>query len=327
MDHTNEENSKSLFLHPLAIVSISSMYTRCQIDRKLNAAMKIEKGVNMPPRLIGCIIGYQSGSEYHICDNFEFPYSFSNGKYEVDADGFQQRVNLLKMVHSDWEILGWYSVNGEAQASLSAKEAERKKAEDCQIHKTLRETAGRESFLFMEVFGVGSTDEELPIHMYDENWRDDSAPTRRVQFKMKSDKAEGIAMDHVSKVKAGKDSESEFVTQLKVTQSSLAILNDRIRMVKDYLISIQRDGKEKNHSLIREISSVCNRLPVCQSKVYLTHCQNEHNDTFLLSYLAAVTKTAALCNDVLDKFHSTRMNRMSLKVGRRPDSVLNLEKF
>jgi COP9 signalosome complex subunit 6 len=303
-------DEKTIFLHPLTIVGVSSMYTRRQVQKEL-ASRAGGAGARPAdprgPRLLGGLLGRQVGREYHLCDKFEFPYDYdaAEGTYSVDTELFDRHLNLVKMVHLDWEVLGWFSVGprrGEGPSGLS----EREKREDAQIHRTIREAAGKESFLFMHVAADVGTEgsgglEELPISLFCEDWRDDSSPTRPLAFKMQSGRAEGVAMDHVSRVTGGDGTESQFVTRLRAMQACLRILNERVGCLRDWLESVRRDPKKRNARLLRQIAAVCGRLPVIDSDAYRTQQSRDHGDAMLVSYLAAVTKAAGTVNAVIDK--------------------------
>ena len=53
--------------------------------------------------------------------------------------------------------------------------------------------------------------------------------------------------------------------------------------------------------MLRQVRSVCNRLPTIDSDKFRADFLTEYNDTLLVTYLATITKSAAMVNDVLEK--------------------------
>ena len=69
-------------------------------------------------------------------------------------------------------------------------------------------------------------------------------------------------------------------------------------MLQKYLADVASGKVAPNQSILREVASLCSRLPVTDPSDFFT----DYNDTLLITYLCSLTKCANSTNDLLDKF-------------------------
>ena len=73
------------------------------------------------------------------------------------------------------------------------------------------------------------------------------------------------------------------------------MLNRRVKNVQKYL-DASVDGKiEKDHHILRQISSMANMLPAIDSDSWKDEFIVEYNDTLLVTLLACITKGKLYC--------------------------------
>ncbi|CAG8655668.1 3859_t:CDS:2, partial [Paraglomus occultum] len=79
---SNAPNSSGLTvaLHPLALLNISDHYTRIKMQQQVSH-----------PRVIGALLGTQSGREVEITNSYELVHVESDGKIIVSEDYFTNK--------------------------------------------------------------------------------------------------------------------------------------------------------------------------------------------------------------------------------------------
>jgi COP9 signalosome complex subunit 6 len=53
---------------------------------------------------------------------------------------------------------------------------------------------------------------------------------------------------------------------LNAQYSAITLLNNRIKVIYDYVKSVKEKNLKRNNEILREIQSLCNRLPVINSQ-------------------------------------------------------------
>ena len=115
---------------------------------------------------------------------------------------------------------------------------------------------------------------------------------------------------HCAKVISQVDTNTSTVTpHYSTLQQAVTTLNQRLKVVHAFLKDT-REGKIKtDHAILRQIKGMCNRLPAANALDFKQSFVSEYNDALLVTYLASVTKSAAIVNDVVDKFNLTFAQR------------------
>lgn len=180
----------------------------------------------------------------------------------------------------------------------------------------------------MQLFpNIVSASKELPISVYESliDIIDGRAQTMfvRAQYRVETMEAERIAVNHVAKAAAADASEGSGVIQHLVGQkNAIKMLHSRIKLLYEYVSDVENGGPgiqigspldltrfykgvvEKDHNLMRQISSLCCRLPTIDSPQFRQEFLTDLNDVLLTSYLATLTKGFNTINDVVEKFVS-----------------------
>ena len=114
-------------------------------------------------------------------------------------------------------------------------------------------------------------------------------------------------MDHIAHISGAGTSGAggdELQKHLLSLHSAVTMLNDRIALLPAYLAAVASKEKPFDHSAMRQISSLCSRLPVAdpETEAGTGNKQADFNDALLIAYLAAVMKGSNGVNELLDKF-------------------------
>jgi len=251
--------------------------------------MKAQTRQGPPPRVVGCILGVQSGRNVEIFNSFEL--SYDRFKNEIDMDFLKQKQEQYKKVFPSYDVLGWYSTTPDVYAH------------DLHIHRAIQSV--NESSLYVVLDPVRTT-KELPVSIFESEVHIiNDAPTTifvPTPFKVETGEAERIAVDHVARIVPLADAPLNMLTaHLSSTHSSIKMLNSRLATLRSFLALSQTGSLPKDHHVLRQVASLCNRLPAIDTQKFATQFVNEHSDGLLIMYLASVTKSLALTNDLIDK--------------------------
>ncbi|KAL7489585.1 hypothetical protein ACHAW6_015245 [Cyclotella cf. meneghiniana] len=133
---------------------------------------------------------------------------------------------------------------------------------------------------------------------------------------------------------------SELDAQLDSLQSSIRAMNTRMKVLLEFLRKVERGELPRDDALLRSVDGLLQQLPlVCaalEEGVMASHSsigdhigdykrrplrelENDYNDTILLSYLAAVAKTAKTVHVYTEKYRGAFESNSSLRdiSGRR----------
>lgn len=304
---TDETTNETTILHPLAIVSMSSLFTRVTEDAAVDKKVA-------PDSLIGCLIGTIQERRTDIHDVYEFPYKLTQseaGVVQLDVDyaddeetkHFDKCKELALEVHNTgsqkWDVVGWFRYSRAAPKSTA--EREQKLKMDYQVNKILKARLDADRLLFLSLTAdcqVGS--EELPIQVYGE----EAGGFRLTQFKVQADNAEGVAMGHIEKMKAEDNGDPPLASRLRGVQAALRKLQDRIQVLKQFLVAMKAthsSGAPMDRELLRQVAHVMNQLPALDASKFAGEFVEEYNNSQLVTYLAVATKMATTMETVLEK--------------------------
>ena len=75
------------------------------------------------------------------------------------------------------------------------------------------------------------------------------------------------------------------------------------RVLRDYLAAVRAGSVAADHSLLRKLGALCDRLPSLKSDgAFEEAFLRDYNDALAAAFLATATKNAAAVNDLSDKF-------------------------
>jgi len=288
-------NTLNVQLHPLVIINISDHFTRQRV---------VTKSPNVIPRVLGAVLGIQSGRNIEILNSFEFVFSTTNNVITIDLDYLRKKQEQFRKVFPALDFLGWYSTSSEATA------------DDIEIHKQILEFNESPLYLVLDTAATHHS-REIPITIYEsELHMIQDSPTLvfvRIQnWKIETQDSERIATDHVAHVSPpGLTDASQLTSHLLGIHNAIKMLSIRITIILKFLQAIKKEEIPKDHGLLRQIASLTDLLPAANSDKFREDFLTEYNDTLLVAYLATITKGTNATNELIDKFNTTydRQNR------------------
>ncbi|EED94423.1 predicted protein, partial [Thalassiosira pseudonana CCMP1335] len=273
-------------IHPLAIIGISDHHTRV-----------IMGGSALPSTspVMGLLFGYIDGGVVSIVDaeDMEWPGS-SVGDHRA---AISKKIELHRKVFPRHEVVGWYRVQKETD-SMSNNNS------NIALDDSFSDVVPRAS---SDLLG----DAQLPLTVYEtlvtEGGGIASAVFVNVDFELETYEPERIAVEKVFKTAPGRRP-SELDVQLDSLRTSIGSMNARMGVLLEFLRKVEKGELPPDNTLLRSVDGLVQQLPLVMAALEegtnpysadggegrkpLSELENEYNDTMLLSYLAAVAKTA-----------------------------------
>ncbi|KAK3278096.1 hypothetical protein CYMTET_13936 [Cymbomonas tetramitiformis] len=278
-------NSGLIFkLHPLVLINVSDHFTR----------IRVQKGA--AERVLGCLIGIQTGREVEITNSFEIKFEIKDSATVLDLAYLGTKQEQYKKVFPKCDVIGWYSTGCDLVD------------EDMQIHKSM--TAINESpVLLLLNPSIGNTDKELPIKIFESELHViDGVPSlifAESNYTIETVEAERIAVDQIARIQpSGNGTNStQLTTHLTGMHSAIKMLHSRIQCITQYLEEVSRGEKPYDHALLRQVASLTRQLPAVDTSKFQDEFLMEYNDALLMTHLATMTKGVAAINELADRFN------------------------
>ena len=90
-----------------------------------------------------------------------------------------------------------------------------------------------------------------------------------LEYNLATDEAERIGVDHIAKHSSGDTLvQSAVAEHLNAQYSAISLLNNRIKVIFEYVKAVKEGKLSKNNEILREIQSLCHRLPVMNSEIF-----------------------------------------------------------
>jgi COP9 signalosome complex subunit 6 len=117
--------------------------------------------------------------------------------------------------------------------------------------------------------------------------------------------AERIVVDEVAKIAPeGRDSRSaRFASSLESAATATTALRDRLAVVLEYLRAVKDGRAVLDRDVLREVAKAMVVLRTSSSEALREDFADEYENTLVLNYLAAMTKTTDGLSEAIDKFH------------------------
>ncbi|KAI0932530.1 hypothetical protein AcW1_000369 [Taiwanofungus camphoratus] len=272
----------SLALHPLPILNISEHLTRLKVQTKSNL-----------PFVLGALLGTQNGREVEIVNTFEL--AVEDDGITVDEGFLLARKEQYKQVFPSLEFIGWYTV------------AARPTALHISLHEQFTTYSSTPLLLILQpstVFAASAdlTAQSLPLKAYEPTIEIRDRKSRSVfieaPFTVETGEAERIAVDFTAK---GGEGDTSLESHLHSQRAAVKMLHDRIILLVKYVADVLAGQAVKDHATLRSLSALMASLPASENKGFREEFDTEYEDVQLTSYLASLTKSAHILNDLVDK--------------------------
>jgi len=285
-------SSLNITLHPLVVINISDHFTRV----KANPAAT---GAQSSGRVLGAVLGEQVGRHVELANSLEFKiasWGGPDGAPVIDLEYLKTRLEQYKKTFPKYDMLGWYSTAAGVQPG------------DFKVQEQLADIAENLLYLVLEPNAPpGSRD--LPITIFDtEVTVVNETPTPRfvqVSYSVDSIESERIAVDHVAHILPSGDSNSSsaLAQHLGGQYTAISMLAERVQLIQQYLKAVSDGQVPADHAMLRQIKSLCSRLPALDTPKFRAEFLQDHNNTLLITYLGMITKNTGLTHEVVDKFN------------------------
>ncbi|GJP82414.1 hypothetical protein CLOP_g12676 [Closterium sp. NIES-67] len=291
-------------LHPLVIVNMSDHYTRVKAQQR-----------GVPSRVVGCLLGVQSGRVVEIFNSFEVIYEARGGdgagsssnpreamdggsgeaEIVIDRSFLTTKMEQYKKVFPKYDVLGWYSTGTDVCAA------------DMHVHKALMDINESPIYLLLNP-AINPAGKDLPISIFESELHViDGVPSLifvSSTYTIETVEAERISVDHVAHIKPsdGSSAATHLAAHLTGMHSAIKMLTTRVRLLHSHLAAMESGAVPYDHSVTRQVSSLIRRLPAVDSDRFHRHFLTEFNDTLLMTYLASITKSTNTINELVDLF-------------------------
>mmetsp|Transcript_104084 Transcript_104084/g.167720 ORF Transcript_104084/g.167720 Transcript_104084/m.167720 type:complete len:316 (+) Transcript_104084:143-1090(+) len=283
----------SISLHPLVIINISDHSTRFK-------ALSSGKS----KRVLGVLLGKLEGRSVEVCNSFEMSHKEVEGKIKIDMEYFTIKMEQYKKVFPSLDPVGWYS---NAVQRVPVGEV---LPGDIDLHREIAKTIENPLYLLLDTTdGAGVRD--LPVQMLEsEVHMIDDTPTltfAKSSYHLETEETERVAVDQVSHLlPAGAASASSSMSShMSSVHSAVKMLQKRVVCILSLLEAMERGEVKKDHRLLRQVASLCQRLPATETGDFKEDFVQHYNDTLLVTYLASMTKGTNSINDLIDKYNVT----------------------
>jgi COP9 signalosome complex subunit 6 len=165
-----------------------------------------------------------------------------------------------------------------------------------------------ESPLLLRLDPIGVSN-ELPIHVYetivDLGTKIDFI---EISYTLITEEAERIGIDHVARysVTDGTSDTSIVSDQIAIQYNAIRLLYQRMLVLLEYVRAVKQGQLERNDDLLREIGSLCQRLPIINTddnnnQMFREDFDIQQSDVALLALLACCTQEISTLNDYLSE--------------------------
>ena len=272
-------------------MNIAEHYTRVRVQTSSTTAV------------YGVLLGKIKGRHIELCNTFEFklhhPSSVTtDAQVIIDMEFLTKKLELIRQVHPDLDFTGWYTVEGKEwnMALMSSFYTQVSSLNESPL------------LLRLDPFGVSN---ELPIHVY-ETIVDLGTKIDFIEigYTLITEEAERIGIDHVARysVTDGTSDTSIVSDQIAIQYNAIRLLYQRMLLILEYVRAVKHGQLERNEDLLREIGSLCQRLPIINTddnnnQMFREDFNIQQSDVALLALLACCTQEISTLNDYLSKFH------------------------
>jgi len=285
----DNNDNRVVRLHPLAIMSICDHYTRVSSG-----------GSTLPSysAVVGILFGTCSSltSDASIIDAVEIEFETGNNVAStLVASSIIKKIELHAEVFPLQETVGWYRVGDAVEAS------------DIAVQSQLANYVANPLFVLVRTKPKDGA-KEVPVSLYEAVGEAFVA----MDFELAASEPERIAIEHVAKARrpanggVGNDGGRALEEQLLSVSSSIDSMRTRVNFLSDFLRKVEGKEFQPDAKLLRKAIALVKVLPAIPSvgggTVLSEEFRREFDDTLVISYLSAITKTAVSLRIYSEKF-------------------------
>ncbi|PSC73827.1 COP9 signalosome complex subunit 6a [Micractinium conductrix] len=312
-DHRASTSGLQFQLHPLVLINISDHHTRMRANAggagpSTSGAGGSGGGAGGGVRVMGCLLGQQSGRTVDISNSFEMQLAPGSAS-GIDESFLQRKMEQYKQTFPQQDVVGWYATGTELSDA------------DMAIQRKLMDINESPVFLRLDPSCEPSR-KDLPVYLYESELHVlDGVPSFifvQAKYTVETSEAERIGVDQVAKIlpTGAATGTNQLTAHLSSMHSAIKMLITRVALLHQMLEKMQSGELPFDHELVRQAAGLIKRLPAVDSQQFGADYTTELNDALLSTLLAAVTKGAAACNEIVDKCNLA-FDRVSLKGGRK----------
>ncbi|GJJ09599.1 hypothetical protein Clacol_003822 [Clathrus columnatus] len=290
----------SLSLHPLPILNISEHLTRKKLQTGTNnplgsTAFSNDYGmisdINCNETVIGALLGTQNGREVEIVNSFDLAVEETTEIPIVDDAFLVSRTQQYKQVFPSLELIGWYTVAPEPTILHIA------------LHEQLSNFTATPILLLLQPPTKDTRESPaLPFKAYEPTIEIKDRKSRSVfveaSYVIETGEAERIAVDWTAR---GGEGGSTLLSNLQTQRAAIKMLYDRIQILVSYVASVIAGKANVDHTALRSLSALLSSLPASDAPEFREEFDTEHADVQITAYLASLTKSTNILNDLVDK--------------------------
>ncbi|KAF5827947.1 maintenance of mitochondrial structure and function-domain-containing protein [Dunaliella salina] len=285
MEEPKQSTSSLEFkLHPLCLINVSDHYTRT----------KANCGGDPSTRVLGVLLGSQSGRVIDISNSFEISWSLGpQGQISIDTGFLQHKMEQYKQVFPRLDVMGWYATGESLQP------------QHMEVNKVIMAINESPVFLLLNP-KVDLARKDLPVSLYETEHVFEGTHKQtfvKSSYTVETSDAERIGVDQVAKITStGKATGSEQLSaHLSGLHSAIKMLVQRVRLVQEVVSNMRLGSLPYHDALLRKVSSLVASLPTMDTEQFHSDYLMELNDALLCLALATMTRGVAGCNDAVDK--------------------------
>ncbi|KAF5312102.1 hypothetical protein D9619_003396 [Psilocybe cf. subviscida] len=268
----------ALSLHPLPILNISDHWTRS----------KLQQNTTDP---FGALLGTQNGREVEIVNTFELAVEGDQGDL-VDHAFLVSRRDQYKQVFPSLEFIGWYTVTMRPTSKHIA------------LHEQFTTYSSTPLLLILQPSLALVSKESLPFKAYEPTMELRERKSRsvyiEVPYNVETGEAERIAVDWTAR---GGGSGTSLESHLQTQRSAVKMLHERIVLLIKYVTDVIAGESNQcfYHTVLRSLVALLASLPATENTHFREEFDTEYEDVQLTAFLASLTKSTNILNDLVDK--------------------------
>ncbi|MEW5312143.1 MAG: hypothetical protein WDW38_003792 [Sanguina aurantia] len=260
-------------LHPLVLININDHHIRTKANTPAGNAGGSNgsnlTGSGSPSKVLGILLGVQSGRTVDISNSFEIKYQLVDGSVVIDDGFLLHKQEQYKQVFSKIDVVGWYSTGSEVQEV------------DLQIHKKVMALNESPVFLLLNP-RVDHSRKNLPVTLFEtELHLVEGTPTFIF-----------VTSNYTVEVMSA---------HLVGVHSAMKMLVERLRLIQGVVAQVEAGEIPFPHSLLRSVSSLVNSLPAMETQDFKKNYDTEVADSMLPVYLSSLTAGVTLASEGVDK--------------------------